>query len=387
MDINKNNKYLIIVAILSSFITTFMGSALNLSIPNIQSEFSISTATVGWIVNSYMLTCAVLAVPFGFLGDWFNKKILLCAGLFIFAGSSATGLLAKNIAILILIRALQGVGASMIFSSNIAILVENSSEEQKGKNLGLATGANYLGLSAGPIIGGYLNYYFGWKGVFFISAIIAGVAFVITLIKLPRTDRKDEPNKRGSKKWDYMSLIRNKAYISANLAAFINYGGTFAVGYILSIYLQNTRGFSSKNAGLILVIAPIIQTVISWMVGKLSDKFAPQKISAIGMVICAVSLLALSYINIETSLYYIMICIAVNGLGSGIFSSPNTNAVMSSVNKEHYGVASAALATMRSLGHTASTSLIMAIGNNQVCFLLFAVATIGGIFMALQQKT
>lgn len=375
---NKNN--VLIIALITSFIATFMGSALNLAIPTIEKEFDVSAARVGWIVTSYMLTCAVFAVPFGRLGDRLDRKKILCVGLMVFGSASTVSLYAESFNFLIMVRAFQGVGTSMIFSSNIAILIENSKGNQRGKNLGFAAAANYAGLSAGPFLGGMLNYYFSWKGVFFAAAIVSWIAFIIAVAKVPKSKSSDN---RSSLK----SLVRNKKFVFSNIAAFVNYGGTFAANYMLSIFLQEDKGFTSRNAGFVLVAAPIVQTAVSLIVGKMSDKVSPHKLSAIGMAICASALGLCAMFSDTTPVYLIIIALILSGFGSGVFSSPNTNAVMSAAKKENYGLASSVLSAMRSLGHTFSTSLIMFIGNNQMCFMLFSFGCIVGIFMALVRKT
>lgn len=374
---NKNN--VLIVALITSFIATFMGSALNLAIPTIEKDLDVSAARVGLIVTSYMLTCAVFAVPFGRLGDRYNRKMILCLGLMVFGSASVTSIYAKNFEFLIMARAFQGVGTSMIFSSNIAILIENSNGSQRGRNLGFAAAANYAGLSAGPFLGGMLNYYFGWKGIFFTAAVVSWSAFIIAIAKVPKSQSSDS---RSSLK----SLVRNRRFIFSNIAAFVNYGGTFAASYMLSIFLQEDKGFSSRTAGFVLVAAPLVQTAVSLVVGKFSDKVSPHKLSAFGMAICAISLGLCVMLEGTTPMYIIIIAIALCGLGSGVFSSPNTNAVMTAAKKENYGLASSVLSAMRSLGHTFSTSLIMLVGNNQICFILFSMGCIAGIFMALVRK-
>ena len=273
MDNIRNNKMLLI-AIIASFITSFMGSALNLTIPNIEKDFGVSSASVGWIINSYMLTCAVLAVPLGIIGDIKGKKKMLIAGLIVFFGSSIVASFSFNIIMLIVLRAVQGIGTAMIYSTNIAILVENSEKSSKGKNLGIAAGANYLGLSAGPVLGGFLNYYYGWKGVFIASAIVSLIAVIFSFGGVPKDVERDE-----RKELDLKKLIGNKAFFTSNLTTLINFGAMFSISYMISIYLQQTKGYSSKTAGLILVCAPVVQTIISPIVGKLSDKFSPYKLS------------------------------------------------------------------------------------------------------------
>ena len=165
------------VTILTSFITTFMGSALNLSIPSIDAEFGAGSQTVNWVVTAYMLTCTGLAIPFGYLADSGNRSCILKIGIAIFTAASVFAVIFDRIGMLILFRGLQGVGAAMIFSSNIPILVDSFTEAQRGKVLGYAACANYLGLSLGPVLGGILNTNLGWRAIFVSTAVVSGICF------------------------------------------------------------------------------------------------------------------------------------------------------------------------------------------------------------------
>ena len=164
------------VALLTSFITTFMGSALNLSIPSIDAEFEAGSRTVNWVITAYMLSCTGLAIPFGYFADRGRQKQILRLGIAIFTIASILAVFFSRIGLLILFRGLQGAGAAMIFSSNIPILIAAFDEDQRGRVLGYAACANYLGLSAGPVLGGVLNTNFGWRSIFIVTAVISGIA-------------------------------------------------------------------------------------------------------------------------------------------------------------------------------------------------------------------
>lgn len=446
----------IFVSVITSFITTFMGSALNLSVPDIEKDFGVSAATVGWVITIYMLTCAALAVPFGRIADMIKRKKILWMGILIFSIASAASMTASNMFMLLSFRVGQGIGASMIFSTNMAILVGAFDESRRGLALGYATSANYMGLSAGPVLGGVLNYNLGWKSVFGAAAAVSAVAFYVALKKLP--DEKKQGSHKTSMDWKGNVLyvisiiammyglsgitrskagwliltlgailmiafikterksdcpvinvdmfIRNKAYAFSNIAALLNYGAVFSVSYLISIYLQVIMGYSSQIAGLLLIVSPVIMAGLSPVMGRLSDKHSPNVMSAIGMAICAAALFMFAFLPKEGSLTYTVAALTISGLGSSIFSSPNTNAVMASAKKEDYSVASSILATMRSIGHTTGMTVVtvivaMYMGNSSLteaepkilmtamhtCFFIFGGLCIIGIFMALRRKT
>ncbi|MBF8265556.1 MAG: MFS transporter, partial [Dehalococcoidia bacterium] len=200
-----------------------------------------------------------------------------------------------------------------------------------------------------------------------------------------------------------INLFKNNLTFSfSNVAALINYSATFAVGFLLSLYLQYIKGFSPAHAGLILVSQPVVMASISPLAGRLSDRLEPRLMSSIGMALTTLGLIMLTFINNQTGLGYILASLITIGLGFGLFSSPNTNAALSSVEKKFYGVASGTLATMRLIGQTLSLGIAMLvfalhIGRVQItpeyyplflssvktAFIIFSVLCFGGIFASL----
>lgn len=405
-EYSRDQKATVIVALITAFVTTFTGSALNLSIPNMGAEFSVSASFIGWVVTAYMLAVAALSVPFGRLADLTNRKIVLITGILVFGLTSLVSAFAWNIMILIFLRAAQGIGGAMIFSTNTATLISAFPGSQRGKVLGYSIGATYIGLSAGPVVGGILNHYLGWRSIFLFTFALTAVVSYIAIKRLPASNSKIPGNfdmlgnlvyvltilfimyglstfstgqhpfiligigicllvffvlheKKARDPIINVSLFaRNATYTAANIAALLNYGATFAIGYLLSIYLQVVMGYTSQIAGMILIIQPLIMAAVSPTMGKFSDKYSPHKLSSIGMGLCALSLSFFVFITETTPLAVIILALVIAGIGFGVFSSPNTNAVMACVDKEDYGVASSVLATMRSLGHTSSMAIV-----------------------------
>jgi MFS family permease len=158
---------------------------------------------------------------------------------------------------------------------------------------------------------------------------------------------------------DFLVFSDNRTFIFSNIAAMINYGATFGVGVLLSLYLQYIQGFSAATAGLILVAQPVVQTVFSPVAGRLSDRIEPQIVSTAGMALTAAGLGTFIFLSPSTPVWVIVACLMVLGLGYGLFSSPNTNAIMSSVAMKHLGIASGMNATMRSLGQLLSMAIAM----------------------------
>jgi EmrB/QacA subfamily drug resistance transporter len=456
MNINyeKKQKATLLVVILTAFITTFTGSALNLSVPAVGAEFEVSASLVGWVVTAYMLASAAFSVPFGRVSDVTSRKKILVCGILIFSLCSLSAAFAWNIQSLLAIRGLQGFGAAMIFSTNIAVLISSFPGEDRGRVLGYSTASTYIGLSAGPVIGGLFNHYFGWRSIFLVTFAVSAVVCIIAMMKLPKDERKIEKSNfdilgnilyigmiptllYGLSAFSTNILAKillpigiilalafgthelkvenpivqlrlfanNLAYTFSNIAALLNYGATFAIGYLLSIYLQVVMGYSSQVAGTILIAQPIVMALLSPYAGRLSDKISPFKLSSIGMGLCAVSLLIFSFISEAFPLWSIVAALVIAGVGFAFFSSPNTNAVMSCVDKKEYGVASSLLATMRNIGHTSSMAVVtvivgMYMGNKALSeadpqllistmhtsFLIFTGICVVGTIISLKRK-
>jgi MFS family permease len=197
----------------------------------------------------------------------------------------------------------------------------------------------------------------------------------------------------------------NKVFAFSNLAALINYAATFAITFLLSLYLQYVKGVSPRDTGILLVTQPLVMTVFASFSGRLSDKYDTRILSSFGMSIIVIGLFFLIFIDAYTSNSYLIICMLILGIGFGLFSSPNTNSIMSSVEKKYLGVASATVGTMRLTGQMLSmgiATLIMHIfiGDTtnisanrlpflhsvQVSFILFAVLCTLGVFASLARN-
>jgi len=439
----------LLVTTTASFIFTFMLSAVNIALPSIGKELSLDAITLGWIATAYLLSSATLLVPFGRIADIYGRRKIFTSGIVIFTLSSLFAGIASSITMLISCRVFQGVGGAMIAGTAVALLTTVFPANERGKVLGINVAATYIGLSLGPVLGGVLTQHLGWRSVFFLGALLglAVIGVVLWKLKGEWTGAKGERfDFAGSliyilslvalvygftllpmpgvwlivggiiglsafARWEMrtrspvldISLFKNsKAFTFSNLAALINYSATFAVSFLISLYLQYVKGFNPGSAGLILVAMPAMQAIFSPLAGRLSDRIEPRLIASAGMVLTTVGLIIFIFLNEETSLELIIGNLVLMGFGFALFSSPNTNAVMSSAPKTAYGVASATLATMRQVGMVLSMGIAMLmftlyIGRVQITpeyyplfqqsmktsFIIFAILCFGGIFASL----
>lgn len=410
MKNKAKTKALLFIICLGSSLVPFISSALNLALPYINKDLSLDAIASGWVATSYMLSTAIFQIPFARIADMAGRKKVFMGGVMIVSVFSILSGLATTGAALIAYRFLAGIGSAMMFGTNTAILTSSIPAHKRGKAMGILTAAVYFSLAAGPFIGGMLTQYYDWHSIFFVSAfislaVLAGGHFII------REDWKEEvktefdfsgstlfavglsaliygftvlPHVMGFiftgvgivvllffayyekmviyPVFNIHIFLQNKVFSMSSLSALINYAATFAISFMLSLYLQYVRGLSPRDAGLILVIQSVVQAVASLKSGSLSDKRPPAFLATLGMGIIAVGLVGLCFITENTSYYFIGGMMILLGLGFGIFSSPNTNIIMSSVEKKHYGLASATMGTMRLTGQSLSMGIaIMAI--------------------------
>jgi EmrB/QacA subfamily drug resistance transporter len=403
---NKSQKTLaLLVATLSSFLTPFMSSAINIALPSIAREFSADAVFLSWLVTAFLLTATTLLIPFGRISDIYGRRKIFFLGVSVFSLASLLCAISTSDKMLLAFRVLQGIGNAMMFGTSIAILISVFPPGERGRALGINVAAVYIGLSVGPSFGGVLTHYISWRAIFASSLLPSAVTVFFTLrLKLPaleQTERKKKFDFIGSvlfslsifslmlglsqvstlkgKTWFLLGglgmalfffyqarnesplfnirLFKDRVFAFSNLAAFINYCATSAVSFLLSIFLQDVKTLTAREAGLVLLCQPITQAVLSPLAGALSDRIQPRIVASIGMSITALGLAAFSSLNTEMSLLFIIAVLVVLGLGFALFSSPNTNAVMGAVSKEFYGVASAALATMRLAGGMVAMTL------------------------------
>jgi EmrB/QacA subfamily drug resistance transporter len=401
----------LLITTTASFIFTFMSSAVNIALPVLGKELSVDAVTLGWIATAYLLSSATLLVPFGKVADIYGRKRIFTWGIVIFTISSFFAGMADSVAILLSFRVFQGIGGAMLAATTVALLITVFPASERGKALGINVAATYIGLSLGPVLGGALTEHLGWRSIFLLSALLALAVIGVVLWKLKgewigaKGERFDFAGSAiyifglvalvygftlmqetagiwlgaclivagimalfAFVRWEMrtrspvldISLFKNsKTFTFSNLAALINYSATFAVSFLISLYLQYLKGFDPQEAGFILVAMPATQAIFSPLAGRLSDRLEPRLIASIGMALTTVGLVVFIFLNKATPLGLIIGNLIVIGFGFALFSSPNTNAVMSSAPKTAYGVAAATQATMRQVGMSFSMGIAM----------------------------
>jgi len=443
-------KAVLLIATLTAFLTPFMASSINIALPAIEREFHVDAVLLAWVATSFLLPAAVFLLPFGRLADIHGRKKIFGWGIVAYTAASFLCGLSPSIGSLIAFRILQGFAGAMIFATGVAMLTSVFPVGERGKVLGLNVAAVYLGLSLGPPLGGLLTQFLGWRSVFFANVPLGVIVIGLVLRRL-KTEWAEARGERfdlagtllyslsltmimygvplltaragawlvvmgllglvGFFRWEQrvehpvldVNLLRgNAVFTFSNLAALINYSATFAVTFLLSLYLQYTKGLGPRDAGLILVSQPLVMAAFSPIAGRLSDRIEPRTVASLGMAFTVLGLVLLAFLGEGTTLGFIIATLVILGFGFALFSSPNTNAVMSSVDKRLYGVASGTLGTMRLSGQMLSmaiATLVFALyvgrvriaaanptsflQSLKVAFAIFAILCFCGIFASL----
>ena len=443
----------LLITIIASFATPFTLSAVNVALPDMASDLHLGALAMGWVSLSFLLASGMFLVPAGRAADIYGRKKAFTAGFAVFTAASLACAMASSATWLIAFRTLQGIGSAMIFGTGVAILTSVFPAARRGRALGYVSAAVYSGLSMGPLLGGFLVGHFSWRAIFYLNVPVGMVVLFLVFTRLDGEWKEaagESFDKAGALLYSLSTalfmfglstvpapssflmlaggaagfayflgyerrvtypvfnsalLMENRVFAYSSLTAFLSYSSTFAVGFMLSLYLQYARGLTPQQAGLTLVWQPAFMVLLSPWAGRLSDRLDPGTVSSVGMGLTCAGVLFFTGISETTPFGVIIGGLCVLGTGLAFFSSPNTNAVMGSVEKKSYSVASATLATMRLAGQTFSMALVLLlfsvfIGSVKLsrdniapfikCFnaavYVFAAMSFAGIFTSLKRR-
>ncbi len=452
-DEKSLKRSVLVVTAFAAFLTPFLGSAMNLALPAIAKDFNTTAIELGWIASSFILSSAMFLLPFGRLADIVGRKKIFTYGISLFTLSTFLIIFSWNIESLIVFRIIQGISGAMIFGTSLAILTSVFGPGERGRAMGINITAVYTGLSSGPVIGGLLTQYFGWRSIF-VFLVPVGIISLYLIFRKMKTEWAEAKGEKFDWKgsviygisiasfmygfsklpsaigwfflgsalilgllfvffekgisnpvFDIRLILRNRVFAFSGIAALIHYSATSATGFFISLYLQYLKGFDARTAGFIMISQPIMMALLSPLAGKLSDKYNPGVIASIGMGLTATGLIMLCFVSETSPVFLIISLLVIMGVGFGLFSSPNSNAIMSSVEKKHLGVASGVVGTMRMVGQMLSMGIAMMllalyIGKEAIVpetypglirgmrtgFIIFSALCILGIFASLARS-
>ncbi|MDU9377039.1 Riboflavin transporter RibZ [Methanocorpusculaceae archaeon Sp1] len=402
----REMRMVLVAAALASFLSPFLGSMVNVAIPSIGVTYTASAESLAMLSTAYLISSVVFMVPAARVADIVGRKKIFLAGIFILAISSFLAPHSPTIEILILCRILEGVGVAAITSNSIALLSAVYPPQKRGAVIGIAVSAVFLGLSAGPVLGGILTQMFGWTSIFYFVVLLcvvslatiwfsishdiqesAGepydvlgtlvymlliVSIVLGLINLPElwavglfavgvcvflpmfffVEKKTAYPVFAIRLFD-----KNPVFTRGNIATVINFGATYAISFFLSMYLQFAGKLTPAEAGIVLVAMPFTQMIFSPLAGKISDKIEPRYLTTAGMLVMSGGLAVLLQLGREASLPTLIATLMVMGFSVALFASPNNNMILGTVQRHDYGSANSIIGTMRQMGMVLSMGL------------------------------
>lgn len=445
----------LLVVCVAHFLMPFMMSAVGIALPAIGREFNATALQLGLVETVYVLSASIFLLAMGRLGDIHGRRRVFQWGIVLFTLMGGALSQAWSIESLIIMRFLQGMGGSMVMATTFAIVVSVFPPQERGKALGLAVASVYAGISCGPFFGGLLISAFGWRSIFYLAIPLGLITYLTSLAKLRGewADAKGEPFDwkgglvyaigilllicgasnldRGAWAWALavagglglsgflylesriefpllnINLLRhNRIFALSSLAALLNYAATFGVTFFLSLYLQYVKGMSAREAGMLLMLQPVTQALLSPLCGRLSDRYPAARVATGGMFLCATGLAFAAGLDQQSALPSVGLVLMFLGLGFALFSSPNISIIMGSVEPRYLGIASSLNSSVRTLGMMGSMTIITIIfsvtmaghavtvetipqflTSMRIALLLFCVICLAGIFCSSARLT
>ncbi|MCJ2165416.1 MULTISPECIES: MFS transporter [unclassified Pseudodesulfovibrio] len=391
---------------ISQFALVFMLSAVAVAVPALGQEFGASASQLGLVESGYISAVAMLLFPVTRLADMIGRGTTFALGMALFTAVSSVLPLCQSITQFIALRVFQGGGGAMMVTTGLAILADLYPGPGRARALGIASAGVYLGLSAGPWLGGMIVTHWGWRWIFYAGAIPCALALLLALKTLsvrPVFTRGVKFDWGGAifvaigmillsqggshlhdlsgklmlaggllslasfVLWekhakapllDMVLFSDNPSFSLGSAVQFISYAATFGITFLLSLYLQVARGMTASEAGFILMAQPVMQVVFSLISGKWCERWPAHHVATLGMCLATLALGGAMFLGDSASLPYVACILALCGAGSAIFATANMAVIMGAVTKEYYGVASAVVAGMRTTGMTVSLVFI-----------------------------
>jgi len=400
-----------------TFMSTLDSSIVNVSLPSIMTSLHAKFVVVQWVVVAYLLVVTGLLLTFGRLGDLLGRKPVYILGFAIFTSGSLFCGLSRNIYLLIASRGFQAIGAAMIMANGAAIITEAFPDNERGRALGINGAVVATGLTVGPALGGFLVGTAGWPMIFFVNLpiglfgialaqkilgrekrhptrqfdILGSMLLIMSLAALttglsrgPEVGWQSPLIKALMGAWllfgvffivrerrtdnpvlDF-ELFRDRLFAAACASAFLNFASTFSVTFLMPFYLAGVLGYSPQRMGATLTTVPLTVALIAPFSGAVSDRIGSRVLGSLGLATSCLGLVLIGYLGESPDAFRVICSLAVVGLGTGIFQSPNNSAIMGCVPPNMLGVAAGMQATMRNLGMVSGVAVSAAVYSSRL---------------------
>lgn len=414
VGVKNNMRNLLIASSVGSFITPFTSTMLNLSLMAIGSEFGTSSHDLGYVNTVFLLSSVMMMVPLTKVTEKYGPKKVFISGLILMTVSSILSLLSPSFGLFILARIIMGIASAAVSITGIVMIVDSVDSKHRGKAIGINTTAVYLGMALGPTVGGFITDILGWRFLFLILLPIAVISLAIMKnVNVPCTYGKERFDFAGAVMFMTMiaflmygiitlpgtraiafiavgsvitvvflkyvlqktnpilnvKIYRNRSFSYPLAATFLNYGASYSISFFLALYLQNIGALTATEAGLIMLVQPLIQVLLTAKIGSLSDRLDSRILTTAGMILISAAVIMILFLDMEISIPYVVFIMTVIGLGFSLFSAPNSSAIMSSVSPAERGTASGNLSMMRQAG------MMVSMGIGMCCISVFMGST------------
>ncbi|WP_417222933.1 MFS transporter [Amphritea sp.] len=408
-QVNPRARWFVLVSIcITLFIVPMSMSGVNMALPAIADALQADAVWLSWIPTATLWGSIVLLLPAGRVADTVGRKPIFLLGVIGFSLASLLVFVVQSVEVLLLVRVLQGLFSSLVFATAMAIIATVFSDSNRGSALGFTATSVYLGLTCGPLIGGWLTEHLGWQSVFWGPVLLALIAIVLAVIYIRNDGQSGQPAQpldwigslifvaiatlllfglsglpnlynilmllagialvfvfvRYQNRCAYplvrFSLLASNRVMSRSLmASFLMYAAHYPVLFLLSLYLQYLQGLSPSEAGQMILLQAFIMAILAPIAGRLSDRYEPRLIATIGCLFFSSGFAVLVFLESDSPLNLVIIALSLLGVGFGLFSTPNNNAALGSVPKDRLSIASALLNLSRTSGNMFSMAVIM----------------------------
>jgi EmrB/QacA subfamily drug resistance transporter len=412
------------VASLATLLVTADSGQLSIALPAIIAEFNTDLTLASWIALVYALVTASLYLPCGRLSDLIGIGKVFSAGFILYGASALAAGWSRSAEQLILFRAFQAAGSALVMANNFALVTALFPREERGRAMGISGGTvSALGYTLGPVLGGLLTYALGWRSNLYLSAVLAFVGLAAARYLLPPESRGDRPVALTREPFDFsgaitfslgislfllalataqkgtwwsplvgieslgaivvlglfvwlerrehfplldLALFRIPAFTLGNTARWISFVTMSINVLLMPFFLQLAMRLDPLQAGVLVVPTPLAMALLAPLTGWMSEKFIPERLCSLGLIISAVAFFGLSFLSAETTWLTVVSWLSVLGFGMGLFQTPNNNLLMSSLPRQRLGVGSSFLAIVRSLGNSVGATLAATIVSAQL---------------------
>ncbi len=383
------------------FMSTLDSSIVNVALPTLSLKLHSDLSTLQWVITAYLLTIASLLPVMGRVADLIGRKRVFSLGLLIFGFGSALCGLSNNIWFLVAMRVVQALGSSMIMANSAAIIIANFPPEERGRSLGLIGTIVALGALTGPSLGGFLVSTSSWRAIFYVNVPIAIIGYIITQIVLPADNLKqvkEDFDFKGAflfgggmltlllainngQDWGWvstpilaglvaglillglflvaesrvrsplidLSLYKIKPFLIGNVTGFIMFLAMASNNILMPFYLQHVLYYGTSEVGLIMTAFPLTMLIVAPISGYLSDRSGPVFLTTGGLFLVSIGLFYMSTLSVHSTAISVIPGTILMAFGAGMFQSPNSSSVMSSVPEEKLGVVGGINALVRNV--------------------------------------